>query len=119
MPGCDRFELMERANFLALVRRIRYAVTKEKNAHVYGLVGAAGFEPTTSLEFNQGALTAELHAYSWSASHRWNPPNQSRPQHLRQGKRHLFPNRDRQPKLAIERAQLRNLLCANKLITVR
>jgi hypothetical protein len=27
------------------------------------LVGAAGFEPTTSLEFKQGALTAELHAY--------------------------------------------------------
>src|ERR1039458_9497821 len=27
------------------------------------LVGAAGFEPTTSLEFRQGALTAELHAY--------------------------------------------------------
>jgi hypothetical protein len=27
------------------------------------LVGAAGFEPTASLEFNQGALTAELHAY--------------------------------------------------------
>ena len=27
------------------------------------LVGAAGFEPTASLLFNQGALTAELHAY--------------------------------------------------------
>src|SRR5215831_15064305 len=28
------------------------------------LVGAAGFEPTTSLEFRQGALTTELYAYS-------------------------------------------------------
>jgi hypothetical protein len=28
------------------------------------LVGAAGFEPATSLMFKQGALTAELHAYS-------------------------------------------------------
>ena len=27
------------------------------------LVGAAGLEPTTPLEFKQGALTAELHAY--------------------------------------------------------
>ena len=30
----------------------------------WNLVGAAGFEPTTSLVFDQGALTAELHAYS-------------------------------------------------------
>ena len=28
------------------------------------MVGAAGFEPTTSLVFDQGALTAELHAYT-------------------------------------------------------
>src|SRR5262249_22954825 len=33
------------------------------------LVGAAGFEPTTSLEFNQGALTAELHAYALSSTY--------------------------------------------------
>jgi hypothetical protein len=31
---------------------------------ILNLVGAAGFEPATSLEFKQGALTAELHAYS-------------------------------------------------------
>ena len=54
---------MKGADLLALVGRIRNAVADVKNPHVVYLVGAAGFEPTTSLEFNQGALTAELHAY--------------------------------------------------------
>ena len=39
------------------------AVTQAQNSHELGLVGAAGFEATTSLELRQGALTAELHAY--------------------------------------------------------
>ena len=41
-------------------------MTEVKNFHdTFELVGAAGIEPTTSLEFNQGALTAELYAYSF------------------------------------------------------
>jgi hypothetical protein len=40
-------------------------MAKVKNSHGFlDLVGAEGFEPTTSLELNQGALTAELCAYS-------------------------------------------------------
>ena len=55
---------MKGANFIAFIRRIRNSMAEEKNFHGdFKLVGAAGFEPTTSLEFNQGALTAELHAY--------------------------------------------------------
>ena len=60
------------------------------------MVGAAGFEPTTSLEFNQGALTAELHAYILvTASNRRYPPYQPWPQDLGPGKGHLFPQSDR------------------------
>jgi hypothetical protein len=56
--------LMESTDLIALVRRIWDTVAKVKNFHgLSKLVGAAGFEPTTSLLFSQGALTAELHAY--------------------------------------------------------
>ena len=64
MSRSDRPHLMKSPNFVALVRRIRDSVTKVKDSHEeLRLVGAAGFEPTASLVFNQGALTAELYAY--------------------------------------------------------
>ena len=58
----ELLDLMERPDFVAFIGRIRHSMAKVKDSH-RELVGAAGFEPTTSLEFRQGALTAELHAY--------------------------------------------------------
>ena len=58
-----RPQLIESADFVAFVGRIRNTMAKEENSHGCVLVGAAGFEPTAPLRFNQGALTAELHAY--------------------------------------------------------
>lgn len=56
------------------------------------LVGAAGFEPTTSLEFIQGALTAELYAYAlFSTSDRRYPTNHMRSKNLGQRQWQLFP----------------------------
>ena len=64
MIRSDGSYLVERTNLITLIGRIGDTVAKVKNSHELGnLVGAAGFEPTTSLEFKQGALTAELHAY--------------------------------------------------------
>ena len=55
---------MKGTDLIAFVRRVRDTVAEVKNSHGFiELVGAAGFEPTTSLVFIQGALTAELHAY--------------------------------------------------------
>ena len=72
MPSRDRLQLMECTDLLSLIRGIRDAVTKIQDSHGCVLVGAAGLEPTTPLEFKQGALTAELHAYFRITSYRWN-----------------------------------------------
>ena len=56
---------MKSTDLVALVGRIWQPMAEVKDSHE-GLVGAEGFEPPTSLEFNQGALTAELHAYIYT-----------------------------------------------------
>ena len=64
VPLRNRSQLVESADLLPLVGRIRDSMTEVEDSHnLEGVVGAAGFEPTTSLVFKQGALTAELHAY--------------------------------------------------------
>lgn len=62
MPCSQGPQLVKYADLVALIGWIRNAVADVKDPHGI-LVGAEGFEPTTSLELNQGALTAELHAY--------------------------------------------------------
>src|ERR1035438_8234406 len=91
---------------------------------VLELVGAAGFEPTTPLEFNQGALTAELYAYSFVftsnvfTSNRRYPSDQLWSKHLRPGERQPLPQRHRQPKFRINRAHFRDSLRPDQMITV-
>ena len=47
--------LVKRTNLIALVGGIRQPVADVEDSHnVSWLVGAAGFEPTTSLEFKSG-----------------------------------------------------------------
>src|ERR1051326_7537071 len=119
MPRSHRTQLMKGANLVALVRWIRDAMTKVKNSHDRNLVGAAGFEPTTSLEFRQGALTAELYAYVQFSSNRRYPSNQSWSEDLRPGIRHLLPQNHRQPELLVNRTELGNFLRPDELILVR
>lgn len=120
MPRRDGPHLVEGANLVPFVRRIRDAVAKVEDSHdVFKLVGAAGFEPTTSLELNQGALTAELHAYFFTASNRWHPANQPWPDDLGAGKWHPFPQCYRHLKLLVDRAQMGDFPSANQMIPVR
>lgn len=63
---------MECANSRPCWGELRNAMAEIPRSHhkPNSLVGAAGFEPTTSLEFEQGALTAELYAYRvWTYSY--------------------------------------------------
>ena len=62
MSQGQSLQLVKDPDLITLVRGIRDAMADVKDPH-YVLVGAEGFEPTTSLELSQGALTAELHAY--------------------------------------------------------
>lgn len=119
MPSSQGPQLMKYADLIALIGRIRNTVADVKDPHGI-LVGAEGFEPTTSLELNQGALTAELHAYMpvHFTSNRRNPSNQPRPEDLSHSKGHLLPQRDGQLELLIHWTELRNLFRPNQLIPV-
>lgn len=71
MPSRDGTQLMKRTDLVAFIRRVGNSMAKVKDSHWFDvyLVGAAGFEPTTSREYFLGALTAELYAYSVPLPH--------------------------------------------------